>query len=368
MACPPPPHIRLPFGYRGEVHERVRRGSRLLAAAALLSFAPRVGDATAAPEAPDALIGGTSTCPSPAALRAELEALVPRDRLDAKLRAIGGSTPPVELVDRGAPFRVMAAGRVREYRDEARDCAYRARVAAVFVALVIEPAAILPARPDRTATVIKAPAAVPGAPLTPLAAASSTTSRSQSALDATLPSAPFSARARLELGAAVEGGWGPDTRVGVAGLALRLAAGGGRVALVAGSAALGPVDTTVGGVRLHQWRLPADLGVRVQGRLGYGGRPLAAPFGEVGAGAALLRESALDLAARQTRSTLELGLRAAVGVRLATSPSARLTPFLIVHAMLVPSPPTVFALPQGTVGSTPRFWIGAAAGASWGFL
>jgi hypothetical protein len=336
------------------VHERVRRGSRLFAAAALLSFAPRVGAAAGAPGSPDPLIGGTSTCPSPAAVRAEIETLVPRARLDAKLRAMGGTTTPVEIFDVGAPFRVIAAGSAREYRDEARDCAYRARVAAVFVALVIEPGSILPAGPVPPTTL----AAVPAPTASSVAAPASSSPQT----------AVASARARLDLGAAVEAGWGPDARVGVAGLALRLAVGGGRLAVVAGAAALLPVDTTVGGVRLRQWRLPADIGVRAQGQLGFDGRPLVAPFGEVGVAAALLQESARDLAARQTRSSAELGLRAAVGVRLATSTSARLAPFVILHAILVPSPPTIFALPQGTVGSTPRFWIGAAAGASWGFL
>src|SRR4029453_6902100 len=57
-------------------------------------------------------------------------ALRPPERLNARLRAIPGTPAVVELYDLGAPFRVVAAGRVREYRDEARDCAYRARVAA----------------------------------------------------------------------------------------------------------------------------------------------------------------------------------------------------------------------------------------------
>jgi len=68
--------------------------------------------------------------------------LLPPDRLLSRLRALPATPAVVELVDLGAAFQVVVAGRVRAYQDEARDCTHRARVAAVFVALTIDPASI----------------------------------------------------------------------------------------------------------------------------------------------------------------------------------------------------------------------------------
>jgi hypothetical protein len=121
-----------------------------------------------------------------------------------------------------------------------------------------------------------------------------------------------------------------------------------------------PVDNTVGSVRLRQWRLPLDAGVRAR---------IAGPrferYGELGVSAALLSERALDLATSKSQTGVEIGLRLAVGVH-ASHP--RFAPFAALSGELVPAPPTIFALPAGTVGHTPIFWIGATAGASLGFL
>ena len=98
------------------------------------------------------IIGGPSSCPRPDAVWGELVTLVPPERLEARLRAVArGKTPLVEIVDLGVPYRIIAAGQVREYRDESRDCAYRARIAAVFVALAIDPAQLPAAAAARAA-------------------------------------------------------------------------------------------------------------------------------------------------------------------------------------------------------------------------
>jgi hypothetical protein len=139
-------------------------------------------------------------------VRTEVELLVPRERLNARLRALGGG-PLVEIVDLGAPFQVTAAGSTREYRDETRDCAYRARVAAVFIALVIEPGSIAPARvssPPREPTPV-APPPPPRAPADDVVSAARAEAE---------PARPRRARVRLALGAAVEGGVGADARIG----------------------------------------------------------------------------------------------------------------------------------------------------------
>ena len=338
------------------VREALLRGAGL-AAAALLGF----GAATESPAhaaSPDqptvqtapastaydgsSVIDGPSSCPRPEAVWRELVTLVPPERLEARLRAVTrGKTPLVEIVDLGVPYRILAAGQLREYRDESRDCAYRARIAAVFVALAIDPAELPAQLPTQPA--MPPPSAPPVVPALP------------PPVDDMPPP-----RARLDLGATAVGGLGPEDRVGQVGAELRWSAGRRRLGPEVGVTALLPVDNTVGGVRLRQWRLPIDAGLRAR---------IAGPrferYGELGVSAALLSERALDLATSRSQTGIELGLRLAVGVHASRG---RLAPFAALSGELVPAPPAIFALPAGTVGHTPLFWIGATAGASLSFL
>ncbi len=286
---------------------------------------------------------GTGDCPAPQAVSAELATLLPADRPTGTARAAG----PVEIADLGGLFRVIVAGRVREYRDEGRDCAHRARAAAVFVALTLNPASL--AEPPAPAPMpTPTPTPVPPLPATPPPP------------DAPLPVDLDLAVVRLELGAAIDVGLGADAPIAHPGVALRIAAGRGRLALTAGTAALLPVDAAVGGVDLRQWRLPVDAGVRVRFDAGK-----LAPYAELGLGATLVSERAVDLATTSGRQYgTELGIRAAIGARLVTR--ARLAAFAALQAELVPSPVTIFALPRGEAGSTPAVWLGATVGGSVG--
>jgi hypothetical protein len=350
------------FGYRDRVREAVLGDARLAAIALrglvlLASATARASggtsdgtDASAAPApasaadtpAPGgslpggAMFGGPSLCPRPDAVWAELGTLVPRDRLDARLRAVAGAgAPVVQIFDLGVPYRIVAAGRVREYRDETRDCAYRARIAAVFVALAIDPAELSMEPPP--------PPRAPPAPTAPL------------------PVAAQRPAARLELATTGQVGIGSGEVSALGGLALRGAFGRGHLALVAGTAVLAPSDFTLGGVRLRQWRLPVDVGLRAQ----LDG-PRLQPYGEIGLGLALLSERALSLADSNGGTSLEIGARLTGGLRLATR--GRWAPFIAIDGELVPSPPQLFALPRGVLGHTPSVWVGAAIGASLGFL
>jgi len=289
--------------------------------------------ARAQPAAPDlgSLIAGTSTCPRPDVVGAELAMLLPPDRLLPRLRALPGTPPVVELIDVGGAFHVVVSGRVRAYQDDARDCTHRARVAAVFLALTIDPASI--AMPP--------PPAPPPPPVTVSEAA---------------PPPAASARARLDVAAALDAGVGTGDRVAHPGAALRLVLGRGRLAFAAGATALLPVDTSVGGVSLRQWRLPIDAGLRAGFAAGR-----VAPYAELGLCAAVVSESARDLASASSATAIELGARAALGVRVGAS---RFAPFAAVHAQLIPSPAEIYALPRGVAGHTPYVWIGASAGAS----
>jgi hypothetical protein len=324
------------------VRDRVLPSARLVAAAASVIIVAAGHAGAAEPPELESLVAGASSCPRPDLVLAELATLLPPDRLAARLRALPGAPAVVELVDRGVPFQVIIAGRVREYRDEARDCVHRARVAAVFVALTIDPAFVAAAAPPPVAPPPVAPPPPPPTVVEPMPA----------------PATP--PRARVDVAAAIDAGVGSADRVAQAGAALRLTIGRGRLAFVAGAIALWPVDTTVGGVRLHQWRLPFDAGVRVN----LAGRNLA-PYAEAGLCAAVLTETALDLATANSRTAVEIGARAAFGVRAGAS---RFAPFAALHVELIPYPAEIYALPQGVAGRTPHLWLGASAGASIGFL
>jgi hypothetical protein len=284
------------------------------------------------------VIVGTSTCPAPAAVWAALGTLLPPDRLAESVRVSTGRLIPVEIVDLGAAFRLIVAGRVREYRDELRDCADRARIAAVFIALAIDPAGIL-ATPQ------------PPPPSPPPSVAETAPPPS--------PEPPRRPAAQLSIGATGVAGLGPDAQIVQPGISLRLSVGRGRIAIAGGATALLPVDATVGGVALDHGRVPADLGLRLQ----RSGRRTEA-YGELGVLVAVVSERAVDLAMARGQTSIEIGARGALGLRLA--PSSRLAPFGALVAELIPNPAEVFALPQGAAGHTPRVWIGATVGVSLG--
>jgi hypothetical protein len=323
------------------VRDRVSSVARLVAAvAAAAAIAAGASRAAAAGEPElDSLVSGASDCPRPDLVLAELATLLPPERLSARLRALPGTPAVVELNDLGVAFRVAVAGRVREWRDEPRDCVQRARVAAVFVALTIDPASVAAPPPP--------PAPAPPPP--------------PAAIAETEPAPPPRAAARIDVGAAVDAGVGSPDRVAQGGAAARVTIGRGRLAFVAGAIALLGVDTSVGGVRLHQWRLPFDAGVRANfvERRGW------APYAEIGLAAAIVSVTALDLATARSQTAVELGARAALGVRAGAT---RFAPFATLHVELIPSPPEIWALPQGVAGHTPYVWIGASAGLSLGLV
>jgi len=372
------------FGYVGAVLEWVHRGTRVAALCAGLTVLmggrpgdaagqispgkvdekpigagteaanPASGDSPAEPpgEAVHPGIVGPSTCPQPAAVWAELRTLMPLDRLDALFGQQGsGGRARVEIFDLGIPYRIVAAGRVREYRDEARDCAARARVAAVFVALAIDLAEASTAK--AAAPDVARPLPPPAAPL-PVSAASAQAAAS-AAPEAVVGRA---AAVRLQLGATVDASTDSGNRVAEPGLALRVSVGRGRWTFAGGASALLPVDVEVGGVRLRQYRAPADAGAR----LVLSGARRLEPYVELGVGATVISERGVELASAQTRTTVELGVRGAFGVSLETA--SRFAPFFAIHAQVIPAPPTIFALPRRDVGRTPLLWLGLTAGAS----
>jgi hypothetical protein len=321
-----------------------------------------------------------SSCPTRVAVWGELSKLVTKQALAAR-------HPPLDpaglaIDDLGATFRISALDKVREYRDEARDCTRRARLAALFVALMVDPgrAGDLSDRSRSTDAGNGPPSELPPAPSalepgsasappaspTPPAPTEPPRSRaSPSSTSAAGTAVPPEERPRTEPWARLEGAavmvghdsappWAPAW----GGMA-RAALGRGLLRPVLGVAIFLPTDTTLGGVRLREWRLPVDAGVRVTMV-----RRSGVWYGEVGVVAALLNERAPDLLESTPSTALEVGGRVSLGWRWPSG--AALAPFLALSVDVVPKPPSVGALPQGILGQTSHVWPGACVGLSWG--
>ncbi len=78
-----------------------------------------------------------SDCPSLEQVSDELKPLLPNTRIEA---GHAGSVEPVAvLIDRGSSYLIQIAGQERDIGDTERNCTERARVAAVVIALVVDP-------------------------------------------------------------------------------------------------------------------------------------------------------------------------------------------------------------------------------------
>jgi len=298
-------------------------------------------EATAAVQAaedPSALVGGDSRCPTPAAVWQNLIPLVPGDLLVSRLRVAGGPSPPVQILDLGTSFLVIAGHRVREYPEQSRDCAERARFAAVFIAIATgaDPASVAaPEVPSPRADAVAAVASQPGG-------------------------GPRGVRLRLDLGATAAATLGGGGATIAPGLAVRIGFGAGRLVPVGALAVIGPADGSAGGVEIRQWQGTAELDLRSAVR------PIGAfrAYVELGAVLEVISDRPTNLAAAQSQLSYAVGPRAAVGVLMGTH--ARMSPFLLVHGAWFPRAPERFALPAGDLGRAAPWSLGATGGVSWG--
>jgi hypothetical protein len=289
---------------------------------------------------PASLIGGSSTCPTPALVWQHVLPLVASPTLVDRIRSLGGPAAPIQIFDLGPSFRVTVGSHVREYPEETRECAKRAQFAAVFLAIAAgaDPASATPHPPASP------PAdAVRSAPME-------------------VVTAPAVARVRLELGATADAALGGVDSMVAPGLSFRIAFGSRPLAPVVGLAVSGPYELDADGVGFRQWQATADVGVRA-----------AAPpigrarlYGEIGAAVELLSDRATTLSVARTQFSYAVGPRAAAGLLLSTR--GRLSPFFLIHAAWFPRAPELFALPAGDLGRAAAWNLGATAGASWGLL
>lgn len=237
-----------------------------VAAVALTALVATRHHALAAPDHPGHLIDGTSACPDPGAVWSALSILIGPERLESRLRTLAAQGPPIAVADLGAAYRIRAGNQLRQYDDDARDCAERAKVAALFVALAVDSVE------HAAQAKASAPAPEPSLPVTvPVVGAREP-----------VPPSPKQRLLVLEVG--VGGHLGVNLWAAAPGGLVRVSGGRGRLALVVGIRGSAPVDATIEGVRVRQWRAAADLAVRARW---LPDEPVT-PFIELGAVGALL--------------------------------------------------------------------------------
>jgi hypothetical protein len=313
-------------------------------------------------------VSGTSSCPPPELVRAEIFQLSSAERR----RAIPADSR-VTLGDNGASYRVAvttdSTRAEKTYDDPARDCARRARFAAVFAVLTLMPPQLADlvetepkrgAPPDSTKPAAgdtarapgssgKAPPPNPSAPLSNAPESEPTTSPLGSNSEA--PRRPkvvrLEARGRLELGFSTSKG-SPTPGAG-AELSLMLPRAMTPVLAFAYSppAELGVIDAKV---RLQ--RLEALVGARAGREFG-----IAALAAELALVALVERVRGRELTHPESARSVSFGLRAAALLAL-----WRTGPVFGLHAALFPAPTAIEALPHGTVGHLPYLWLGVSAG------
>jgi hypothetical protein len=272
----------------------------------------------------------TGSCPSAEAVSATIAPLL--GALAARRWAEG----TVRVDDLGDRFEVAAAGQNGQYLDAARDCSERARVAAVFIALALNP----PAAPTTPRVEAGPPAAAPGAE----AVGSAWWVR-------------LALAGRIEHSPTDDGRSSPPASLGAElGAALGKAAFGMSVA----GGVLAPTVVTFGSVPVREQRSP--FRVAAVGRLKVGSRFELG--GELGLSFVLLRLRGEDLDTIEPATRLDVGGRAALALTLWPLAS-NWAPFLALHGEYFPRPYEFEVGPLGQIGSTNRLWVGASAGVSW---
>jgi len=260
------------------------------------------------------LVASEGSCPTNEAFTDALRSIFP----DV---AVGGGELRVELVGSQDRYRVVAGTAERDFVDPEMRCDERARNAAVFVALVLEPPFVEP-------PVVEPPVRVV----------------------ATAPEPR-----RWGLGVEIAGLVDVADRLAMPGGQLDVVVGGERFAAIAGAELLPSTDWMLGGVRAELRRIPIYAGAR--GVLRHGD---LAGWAEVALATTIQVTRGLDTSASVTETRLSLGGRLGVGVSYRAWDHA--IPFLAVHAELIPETYDLTWPGAGVVGTMPHVWVGAVAG------
>ena len=282
------------------------------------------GVARAEPPAAVVVRGPADGCPAAPAVARTLAALLRRSRVSVHEGPVGAAV--VRLEDRGGEYRVALDGRVRVVSDPARDCTERTRVAAVVVAVTLDPPAVeLPPPPPDSSAAREAPGAEPRL-------------RVRVAAAGRVSGAPGLA------GAPVTGGGSLRGLLGTKHFGISLGVGALAPAIV--DLSTGQADVT---------RVPLDLsayGAYRRGRL-----ELDA---QAGLEVAVLRVAGRGLDVESRASGVELGVRVAAALTVWLQGS--LAPYVGVDVLVVPKPNDLVVASLGVVGHTPRVWLGGFFG------
>ncbi|HMI87241.1 MAG TPA: hypothetical protein VK550_24285 [Polyangiaceae bacterium] len=300
---------------------------------------PLAATAGAAPPPFVRMVGEEAACPTPAQVVTVLRRLLPKTKVTAET----GTVAPGDaaITDEGSQYRVTIAGQERSFVDGARQCAERAKHAAVFVALVLDP----PTVPEPPETSPTPPSSAPPAPLPAERPAAPSPERLtfppiDVSLEAVFQVAPTAGERRTAVAAGLMG-WARAKR----GFHLALGAG-----VLRGS-------FHFDGAAADAWWIPLHVaaGVSFQADRWEGG-------GELGPNVTVLSVLGRDLEQAETQVRLEWGARAAAFSRFWFSKNFAL--YVSAETLVRPSSYALLIDPQGRVGLTPVLWLGGAAGLS----
>lgn len=303
------------------------------------------GPAIGAPAAAAVEVEAVGTCPAREAVATALSPLLGREP------AAPLSAAP-RVVDLGEGFEVFAAGQRGRYTDTARDCSERARIAAVFIGLALNPPAFETPPPPPPPSVVVPP---PEQPPTVVASPEPPLGPDETA-------APL--WAAVGLSARVDGsslGNDPaDTKV-VAGGELRAAIGRRWLGIVATAGVLSPTTARFTTVPVRQQRFPVSVGLTATAGAA-GGFQLA---GDLAAVLVPFTSRGQGLESSTSELRLDAGARLALALRF-PKVANRAVLFSELHAEVFPRPYHLDVDPIGPIGNTSRLWLGAAVGAWFG--
>jgi len=280
------------------------------------------------------VVGQDAACPTASQVATMLERMLPR----TKITADGGPSGAAEATvsDQGAHFRVTVAGQERSFDDGTRQCAERARHAAVFVALVLDPPLIseLPSESSER----------PQAPPVPPVDAARPSERRTTGLewDVTIGAAMLVAPEAERRSTAVAEGIAAFVRA-KHGFHLALGAG-----VLHGALHFDAADADA-------WWIPLDAAV------GFTSRPRAWEMGaEIGPSASVLFIIGENLKEARREVRVEVGGRASAWSRFWFT--KQFAAFLSAEAVVRPFPHVLDIDPRGGVGEMPVVWLGGSAG------
>ncbi|HEY1552255.1 MAG TPA: hypothetical protein VGG28_30720, partial [Kofleriaceae bacterium] len=320
--------------------QRTRRASydrRVVRASAVIGLAIIVAARSAGADAPRpvAIASDAGTCPSSTDVTAALNAIFPNLQTAAPDDA---TALHVALTAAEHGIHVRAGDAERDFTGD--DCAERARKAAVFVALVLAP------------PTVDEPVAEPSEPSAP----ASVTRAAVVEPPRTHRDSPW---LQLDAGAAIEAAPRDANNLVTGGGQLGVFVGAEHVGAIATLSGLAPSDMQIASTRASLLRTPAAFGVRA--RMRDGRIALAA---DAALTTSLLVVRGLDAMVGAQSARLELGARVAGRVEFWAWP--RIAVFAAVQLDVIPDTYDL-ALPSGTVGSTPGWWLGGVIGATAGF-